>query len=101
MNTSPIRIELSTAERMALESRARGQRIAHRDAVRAKIILRLAEGHSLSEVAVQVERDRKVVRKWAKRFVNKRLQGLADKAGRGRAPVFSPGARHAPGEARL
>jgi hypothetical protein len=42
---------------------------------------------------------RKIVRKCGERFVKKRLEGLQDKAGRGREPVFSPGGRHASGEA--
>jgi transposase len=69
--------------------------------VRARIVVLLADGHSLSSIARQVGKTRKIVRKWGERFVKKRLDGLADKPGRGREPVFSPGSRHASGEARM
>lgn len=101
MNTTPIRIELTPAERTELSARTRGQRMAHRDVVRARMVLLLADGDSVSSVARQVGKTRKVVRKWGERFVKKRLAGLDDKPGRGREPVFSPGGRHASGEARV
>ncbi len=61
----------------------------------------LADGASVSLVARQVGKTRKIVRKWGERFVKKRLEGLHDKPGRGREPVFSPGGRHVSGEARV
>jgi transposase len=69
--------------------------------VRARIILRIAQGEPLAVVARQVGRQRKIVRKWAQRFVKKRLQGLLDKSGRGRAPDFSPCGGDDVGEARV
>jgi transposase-like protein len=99
VNTTPIRIELTPEERTELLARARGQRVAHRDVLRAGIVLLLADGQSVSSVARQVGKTRKIVRKWGERFVKKRLEGLKDKAGRGRVPLFSPGRRHAPGQA--
>jgi hypothetical protein len=101
VNTTPIRIELTAAERIELSARVRGQRLAHRDVVRARIIVLLADGHSLSSIARQVGKTRKSVRKWGERFTQKRLDGLADKPGRGREPVFSPGGRHTSGETRV
>ena len=101
MNKTPILLELTEEERTELEFRARGQRAAHRDVVRARIILLIADGHTLSSVARQVSKQRKIVRKWAERFSSKRLEGLMDKPGRGRVPVFYPGGGHAPGQARL
>jgi hypothetical protein len=101
VNTTAIRIELTPAERTELSARVRAQRMAHREVVRARIVVLLADGHSLSSIARQVGKTRKIVRKWGERFVKKRLDGLADKPGRGREPVFSPGSRHASGEARM
>jgi hypothetical protein len=101
VNTTPIRIELTEGERRELESRARGQRAAYRDVVRAKIILLIADGHTLSSVARQVSKQRKIVRKWAERFSKRRLEGLVDKPGRGRVPDFSPGGVHASGQTGL
>ncbi len=101
MTPTPIQIRLTLEERQELESRARGLRTAHRDVVRAKIILLIAQGQPLAVVAREVSRERKVVRKWAHRFMKKRLQGLLDKSGRGRVPVFSPGGGYDAGEARV
>jgi hypothetical protein len=101
VNRTPIRIELTAAEQSELSARTRGQRMAHRDVLRAIIVLRLADGDSVSSVARQVGKTRKIVRKWGERFVKKRLTGLDDKPGRGRVPVFSPGGCDAPGEARV
>jgi transposase-like protein len=101
VNQSPIHIELTPDEQRELAARARSQRMAHRDVLRAKIVLLLAEGCSVSSVARQVGKTRKIIRKWGERFVKKRLEGLNDKAGRGREPVFSPGDRGVPGQARM
>jgi len=103
MNTSPLResLDLTSEERTELSARTRSQTMAHRDVLRAKIILLLAGGQSVSSVARQVGKTRKIVRKWGERFVNKRLEGLQDKSGRGRAPDFSPGCRGTSGETRL
>lgn len=91
MNRTPIRIELTRQERQELEARTRSQRMAHRDVLRARIILLLAEGRTVSSVARQVSKQRRIVAKWGNRFVKKGLEGLQDESGRGRAPVFSPG----------
>jgi transposase len=98
---TPIRIELTRAERAELEQRSRGLRAAHRDVIRARIILLVAEGRTVSSIARQVGKQRRIVRKWAERFSKKRIEGLSDKAGRGRVPVFSPSGGDAPGEARV
>ena len=101
MNTTPIHIELTSDERTELAARTRSQVMAHRDVLRARIVLLLADGCSVSSVARQVGKTRKIVRKWGERFVTKRLEGLHDKPGRGREPVFSPRDRGASGEARM
>ena len=101
MTKTPLQIELTSEERAELESRARGLRIAHRDVIRAKIILLVSSGRTLVSVAQEVGKERKIVRKWATRFQVKRRDGLLDKSGRGRAPDFSPGGRDASGQARV
>lgn len=89
-NQTPIRIALSDPERQALERMARGSAVAHRAVVRAKVILLLAAGDSVSEVARCAGRERRIVRKWADRFVRKRLRGLDDAERSGRPAHFSP-----------
>ena len=96
-----IDVRLSEAEREELGRRARGQLVPHRDVIRAKMILRLAEGAPIGRVALETGKQRRIVRKWAERFVKKRLLGLQDKEGRGRPPRFSPRSRDSCGQARV
>jgi hypothetical protein len=89
-NKTPICIELIEDERAELERRARALCAPHRVVVRAKIILLLAAGQTLSSVAREVRRQRRHVRKWATRFERRRLQGLEDSPRSGRPARFSP-----------
>lgn len=89
-NQTPIRIALSDPERHELERMARGSAVAHRAVVRAKVILLMAAGETVSEVARRAGRERRIVRKWADRFVRKRLRGLDDAQRSGRPAHFSP-----------
>jgi hypothetical protein len=100
-NKTAIRIDLSSDERAILQDVARSFSLPHRDVMRAQIVLRVADGFSLSAVGREVGVDRRIVRKWADRFVRKRLRGLDDAARSGRPPRFSPCGRNAPGEARV
>lgn len=101
MSKTPLTILLTIEEREELERVVRAATSTQRDARRARIILRVAEGASLSRVAREVGVQRCVVRQWAARFLRKRLRGLVDLPRSGRPPRFSPLRRHAPGEARL
>lgn len=93
-----VRIELSVQERQELERLDRSLVAAHRAVVRARTILLLAGGMSISEVARQVGRGRRIVRKWAVRFQKKRVGGLVDLARSGRPARFSPRSRRVSGE---
>jgi len=68
---------------------------------RGKVILLLAKGLSVSDVARTVGIRRRLIYKWAKRFTKHRLEGLSDKKGRGRKAVFSPRGGHLSGQNRL
>ena len=100
-NKTPIRIELTREERETLEQIARSLVRPHRDVVRAQIVLGLADGMTVSAVGRRVGRARRIVCKWADRFVRKRLRGLDEEARSGRPPLFSPDRHDAPGQARL
>jgi hypothetical protein len=100
-NKTPIRIELTQDEREILEQVARSFALPHRDVVRARTILSLADGMSVSAVGRKVGRARRIVCKWADRFIRKRLRGLDDLPRSGRPPRFSPDRRDALGQARL
>jgi transposase len=101
MNKSPIRIILTDEERRELERICRAHTASQREVTRARIVLRLDDGASLSRVAGEVGRQRCVVRKWANRFTRKRLRGLVDAPRSGRPARFSPQSRDPSGEARL
>ena len=98
-NQTPIKIELSSDERKTLELVSRSFAVPHRDVIRARVILSLAEGTSLSAVGREVGLRRRIVQKWGDRFMRKRLRGLVDAPRSGRPPRFSPDRGHAPGEA--
>ena len=93
-----LRIELDGEERQELERLARSQVAPHGAVVRAQSILLLAAGLSVSAVAGQVGRGRRIVRKWGVRFQKKRMDGLLDLQRSGRPPRFPPGGGCVPGE---
>ena len=100
-NKTLNKIELASDEQGILEQVARSFAVPHRDVVRAQVILSLAKGMSVSGVGRQVGLARRIVRKWADRFVRRRLFGLHDAPRSGRPPRFSPDRRDALGEARV
>lgn len=93
-----LRIELSEQERQELERMSRSLVSPHRMVVRARTILLVAAGASVSAAAQQVGRGRRIVRKWCVRFQKKRLNGLLDLERSGRPARFSPRGGRAPGE---
>ena len=98
---SPLQVELTAEERAELERRSRALGEPYRDVVRARAILRLAEGQGIGAVGRELQMARRHVRKWGQRFVRKRLAGLEDEPRSGRPPRFSPGGGRASGEAGL
>jgi transposase-like protein len=89
---SPFTIELSRAERAALESSSRRYSAPYRDVVRARIVLLAAAGEENVGIARRLELPVQVVSKWRKRFFEERLAGLAERPRTGRPPAFPPGA---------
>lgn len=69
---------LGDAEREALERWVRRRKTAQQVALRARIVLRCAEGLANREVAKQLGVHEATVCKWRGRFVRKRLEGLWD-----------------------
>ena len=88
--SSPFPIDLSVAERTALESRARQYTSPYRDVIRAKIILLAAEGSSNDVIGVRLDTPRQIVSKWRKRFFYDRLAGLEEQPRGGRPALFPP-----------
>jgi transposase len=80
----PLRIELSDQERAQLEAWARRRSSAQALALRARIVLAGAEGLNNTEIAARLGMAVSSVRKWRKRFVEHRLDGLTDEPRPGR-----------------
>ena len=96
-----LRVVLTAEERDRLEQRLRRPTTSLGLARRCRAILAVADGLPLVEVARLVDLTEKHVRKWVQRFLKDRLDGLRDRPGRGRKPVFSPRGGDARREDRL
>jgi transposase len=64
--------------------------VPYRDVIRARVILHLAEGQTISAISRDIGMERRIVRKWGQRFQQKRMNGLFDDPRSGRPPRFSP-----------
>jgi hypothetical protein len=97
---SLVSIQL-TEEQRALEAILRRTTVSAGWVRRARIILLLAKGLSITATARQVENQRRVVLKWGRRFEQQRLSGLFDAPRPGRPPIFSPDGGSPCGQNRL
>jgi transposase len=83
----PVKVITASAEvRAELHRRAKAPTSAHRDRFRANIILLRLEGLKIESVAKQLKTSMPTVSTWSGRFEAHGLDGLNDKAGRGRKP---------------
>jgi len=81
--STSLTIRLTPAERLTLLAWQRATTISAGRARRGRIILLIADGRSISDVAVTVGISRRFVYKWVQRFLADGVEGLADKPGRG------------------
>jgi DNA-directed RNA polymerase specialized sigma24 family protein len=79
-------IVLNAEERQELGARAARYTLPYGEVQRAKIVLLAAEGLENGEIARRLDCSVETVRKWRKRFSERRLAGLSDAPGRGRKP---------------
>jgi len=83
----PVKVITASAEvRTELQRRANASTSAHRDRFRANIILLRLEGLKIETIAKQLKTSMPTVSTWSGRFEAHGLDGLNDKAGRGRKP---------------
>jgi len=88
--SSPYAITLTLLDESVLRARARSSTAAHRDVIRARIVLRAAEGAANTEIAAEVGVHVDTVRKWRRRFATAGLPALEDRPRSGRRRGFTP-----------
>ena len=84
-----LTIHLTADERETLLTWQRSTTIPAGRARRGQIMLLLADGMPVVQIADTVGVTHRVVYKWAQRFLQHGIAGLADKPGRGRRPVLT------------
>jgi len=87
-----LTITLTPEERRTLRAWLRSTTIRSGLLRRARMILLLADGMPITDIAARIGTSRRFVYKWAWRFQEQRLEGLVDKPWRGgrRAPHQDP-----------
>ena len=78
-----LTIHLTPAERRTLQAWQRATTISAGRARRGRILLLLADGVPITDIAATVGISRRFVYKWVQRFLAQGVDGLADKPGRG------------------
>jgi hypothetical protein len=96
-----LSVSLTAADRQALESWRRSTTIGAGLANRARVILCISEGLSVTDTAFKVGIARRLVYKWVDRFNDQGLNGLRDRPRPGRPPFFSSRNGGAFGQTRL
>jgi len=71
-----IRLVLTTAQRTALETRARSRRGRADAARRARVILLLADGHSYATITTMTGCSSRTIALWKHRFAHDGVDGL-------------------------
>ena len=83
---STAKIVLTPEEHAELSRRVRSATIIQRDGRRARVILLASQGCTRAEISRLTGLSLPVITGWCQRFQAQRLDGLADKPGRGRKP---------------
>ena len=78
-----LTIRLTPAERQTLRAWQRATTISAGLARRGRIILLLADGVTITDIAAAVGMSRRHIYKWVQRFLQQGLEGLQNKPGRG------------------
>ena len=73
-----VPVMVSAGERKTLKKRVRGAKTAHRDRLRAQIVLSAAGGRDNARIARDLGISQDTARKWRGRFAARGLDGLAD-----------------------
>ena len=87
---SALIVVVTAVEESVLSARARSSTSAHRDVIRARIVLAAAQGVPNSSIAAELGLHVDTVRKWRRRFATGGLPGPDDLPRSGRPRVFTP-----------
>src|SRR3989449_1554171 len=82
-----LTIRLTAEDRQTLMAWQRSTTLRAGRARRGRIILLIADRVPISHIADTVGISRRFIYKWAQRFLQDGLEGLADKPGRGHRPL--------------
>jgi hypothetical protein len=82
-----LTIRLTPAERRTLLTWQRATTVPAGLARRARLLLLLADGVTITEAAATVGLSRRHSYKWIQRFMQEGVEGLVDRPGRGHRPV--------------
>jgi hypothetical protein len=96
-----IKVSLTAKQREELLGWLRRTNLAAGLAKRARAILLVDKGTSISETARLVDLQRRHLYKWIERFRKRGIAGLYDGKRTGRPPIFSPRSRASSGQGRL
>jgi transposase len=77
-------------ERQKIIDIIKDQKIENRIATRARMLILREEGKNQTQVGKILKVHRNTVMLWEKRYKAEGIEGLFDKPGRGRKPIFSP-----------
>jgi hypothetical protein len=94
-------VSVTVKQREELDALLRRPSIAAGLAKRARAIVLLAEGATVSATGRLVQMQRRHLYKWIDRFRQQGVAGLADGKRSGRPPVFSPRSRDSSSQDRL
>jgi CRP-like cAMP-binding protein len=85
-----LTIRLTPAERLTLLAWQRATTLPAGLARRARLLILLADGMTITDAAATVGLSRRHTYKWIRRFVQEGLEGLTEKPGRGRRRRLLP-----------
>ena len=88
--TTSLTIRLTPAERLTLLTWQRAMTISAGVARRARLLILLADGMTITEAAASVGLSHRHSYKWIRRFVQEGLEGLRDKPGPRRRSELPP-----------
>jgi transposase len=90
MARKSVKIELNSEQEAVLKMWVGSHRTQQRYRRRAQVILSSAEGLTLEEISARSGLNRTNCLKWRKRFAAEGLDGLKDKARKGRPATITP-----------